>query len=219
MNIVPTFFSHNVTSAISYASRLYADWRIKPTVDEIRAYNQTDKVLLTFDDFASEATITKILSILRNEHVLAVFFLVGDFTNKNPQIVEKIKHEGHWIGNHTKTHANLLRLTDMQVRGEIMGGPSSTLLRPPYGKYDKRIRKIAKELGYKICYWDIDSADWQGINKEEIITRSIQGMHHGACILLHLNGLHTIEALPFLIKTIRDKGYELCNTGKELTYE
>lgn len=198
---------------------LYANWKINPTKQEKQSYNNTDKVLLTFDDFTTASQLGQFLKILQDQHVRAVFFLVGDWTSQNPELVEKIKQAGHWVGNHTKTHANLLKLSDKKIREEIAGGPSSTLFRPPYGKYNKKIRQIAQEMGYKICYWEIDTSDWQGISKEEISYRATRSLHPGACILMHLNGIHTLEALPLLIREIRDKGYELCHTGKEIVYE
>lgn len=202
---------------ISRLKSTYANWRISPTVEELRSYNTTDSILLTFDDFASATRLDEILQILQRENVKAVFFLVGEWASKNPLLVEKIKRAGHWVGNHTKTHANLLRLNKEEIQAEILGGPCSTLLRPPFGKYNKRIRKIAQELGYKICYWTTDSDDWQGISKEEIVLRATRNIHKGACILLHLHAAYTVDALPEVIQEIRKKGYTLCNTGKELT--
>lgn len=195
---------------------VYADWRVNASKEEKCSYNKTDRILLSFDDFADENTVKVILSILNKENVKAAFFLVGDWANKNPQLINKIEKEGHWVGNHTKTHKNLLKISDAAVREEILGGPSSTLLRPPYGRYDKRIRKIANELGYKICYWDIDTEDWKGTSPEKIRDRILRSLHPGACILMHLNGKHTVKALPSIIKGIREQGYELCYEGKEV---
>ena len=203
------------------ASRIktfYANLRIQPTVDESRSHNSSDKILLTFDDFADIQTVKSILVILKKENVKAVFFLIGDLAKKNLEVVLEIEKNGHFVGNHTKTHANLLKLSENEIIAEILGGPSSTLLRPPYGKYNKKIREIAKTLGYKICYWDVDSDDWQGISPKEIVSRVAKKLHPGACILMHLNGLHTVEALPFLIKEIRNKGYKICSIGDEVIY-
>lgn len=201
---------------ISSLKTTYANWRIQPTRLELRSYNKTERVLLTFDDFTEEDRLHKIFKILKKEHIKAAFFLVGEWASRNGTLVQEIKNEGHWVGNHTKTHANLLTLDESGIKSEILGGPSSTLLRPPYGKYNQKIRKIAHELGYKICYWDIDSDDWQGLHPEEIIKNVTRRLHPGACILLHLNAQHTIEALPTLIKEIQQRGYEFCYDGKEI---
>ena len=205
-----------MTAKISLAS-YYANWRIKPTAEEKRSYNTTNKILLTFDDFADEKTVKSILDILEKENVKAAFFIVGDWAKNNQAIINNIKKAGHWVGNHTKTHDNLLKLSAEDVRIEILGGPSSTLLRPPYGRYNKKIRKIANELGYKICYWDIDSDDWQGITPDEIKSRVFNSLHAGACILMHLNGKYTVDALPDLIQGIKERGYDLCQSGKEIS--
>ncbi|MBI5122776.1 polysaccharide deacetylase family protein [Candidatus Roizmanbacteria bacterium] len=197
---------------------LYATWRINPTKDEKHAYNTTNKILLTFDDFADEKTIKLILDILKNEKVKAAFFLIGDWAAENPRLVNEIKKAGHWVGNHTKTHANLLKISDAKIRKEILGGPASKLLRPPYGCYNKKVRNIAKELGYKICYWNIDSDDWKGIFPDAIEKRIFNSLQEGACILMHLNGKYTVDVLPKIIKGIKERGYQLCQDGKELDY-
>lgn len=201
---------------VSQIATYYANWRVQPLKDEMVSYNQTDKILLSFDDFADDDRIQSMLNILEKEKIKAAFFLIGDMAYNNPEIVAKIAKAGHWIGNHTKNHRNLLSLKDKDVEYEINNGPHSTLLRPPFGKFNKRIRKIAASLGYKICYWTIDSDDWKGISKDEIILRVTERIHKGACVLLHLNGQNTLEALPDLIKEIKNKGLAFCDDRKDL---
>lgn len=200
----------------SIIAKAYADWRVNATVEEKHSYNPTDRVLLTFDDFADKKTLKSLLKILKKEHVKAVFFIIGDWANENPDLVAEIRNDGHWIGNHTKSHKNLLKINEKEVKDQILGGYTSNILRPPYGRYNKKTRKIAKELGYKICYWDIDSEDWKGISKNKIKSRILRSLHPSACILMHLNGPHTLDALPDIIKGIRNKDYELCHEGNEL---
>lgn len=200
----------------SNITMFYSNWRIGPTLEEKHSYNISGKILLTFDDYADSKIIKNILNILKGEDVKAIFFIIGDYANKNPEIINEIKEAGHWIGNHTKSHKNLLKISEKEVREEILGGPSSNLLRPPYGAYNKNIRRIAKEMGYKVCFWDIDSEDWKGIKPEQIKTRILRSLRPNACILMHLNGKYTVEALPDILVKIKLKGFKICDSVADI---
>lgn len=187
----------------------YALWRIKPTTDESHAFNRSNRILLTFDDFADDSTIRGFLDVLESQNVKAAFFLVGEWAEKHKNLVKAIEIAGHWVGNHSYSHARLTKLTSNEVEKEIKLGLKCKLLRPPYGAYDDRIRKIAEALNYRIAFWTIDSKDWTGISANEIQERVLNELHLGACVLLHLNAPNTLEALPGLIQGIRNRGFQL----------
>ncbi len=196
------------------AQRLYADWRVGATELEKRAYKQTDSVLLTFDDYGTPAQINAILAILEAEGVRGVFFLQGDWARWRGQLVSKIRRSGHIIGNHTYSHPDLLKLSDDAIRSEIARGPKSTWFRPPRGRYNERVRRLATEMGYAINYWSIDSEDWKGVSVEYMSQKILRELHPGAVILFHIHGLNTIKLLPDLIADIRRSGYELCSVDE-----
>ena len=167
----------------------YMRLRIRPTQSELRAYNTTRRVLLSFDDYADEKRIDSLLEILKNYKVKAIFFAVGKWAEENPGIIDKIINDGHWLGNHTFSHANLKQLTKEQIANELERNRTNIkLLRPPQGLYDSRVRKIANNLGYKIAFWSIDTKDWRGINSETILERTVPNLQPGSCILLHMGG-------------------------------
>jgi len=189
--------------------KLYADLRVGATAMEKRAHKQSDTVLLTFDDYGSTDQIGRLLDVLRAQGVMAVFFLQGDWAATNPELVKAIATAGHVIGNHTFSHADLIALSDEEVRSEITKGPKSAWLRPPRGKYNSRVRRVAADLGYRICYWSVDSDDWKGV-PAEYMTRKIRSeLHPGAVILFHAHSQNTIAALPQIIADIRARGFEL----------
>lgn len=191
----------------------YANWRGGNTLAERKAYNSTDQILLTFDDYANPAIIDQFLDILSKNNVKAAFFVLGSWARDNRETIEKLKASGHFVGNHSTNHPRLRKLSDDQIQQEIMNGEPSTLLRPPYGDCDARVRGIALKLGYKLALWTIDSEDWRDIPVQSIIDRVIRELHPGACILLHLNGKQTLTALPVLIGAIRSSGSTLWNGG------
>lgn len=194
------------------ASRLlhaYADYRIGATPIEKHCYKNSDSILLTFDDYGTEVEVNDILSILRAKKTKAAFFLQGDWVKDNPQLIKAIEKEGHVLGNHTYSHTVLRDLPPEAITKEITNGLPGPWLRPPQGRYNDRVRKIAAKLGYVMCYWSIDSRDWTGMSANEMKQMIVSELHPGAVILFHLHGAHTRELLPDLIDTIRDKGYQL----------
>lgn len=193
----------------SLALHAYADYRIGATKAEKYCYKNSDSVLLTFDDYGTEDEVRDILHILGQKKVKAMFFLQGDWADKQPQLVKEIADAGHIIGNHTETH-RILRGQDVEtITSEITRGPKSVWFRPPQGRYDDNVRTIAHKLGYAICYWTIDSRDWTGASATEMRHTILSELHPGAVVLFHLHGAYTRELLPDLIDDIRDHGHTL----------
>jgi peptidoglycan/xylan/chitin deacetylase (PgdA/CDA1 family) len=194
----------------------YAGFRVGATRNEKRAYKPSPSILLTFDDYGSASQVWRLLEILAAEDVRAMFFLQGDWAERHPQLVTAIADAGHIIGNHTYSHPDLLALSDEEVEMQIRRGPASSWLRPPQGRYNRRIRAVAHRLGYHICYWTIDSDDWQGLSAAAISRKVLAEIHPGAVILFHLHADNTIGVLPQLIRDIRARGYELTSPSEPL---
>jgi peptidoglycan/xylan/chitin deacetylase (PgdA/CDA1 family) len=110
-------------------------------------------VYLTFDDGPSDWT-SGILDTLAGENVKATFFVSGRFNMKgksgtsfkiHKDVLVRMKHEGHVIGNHTATHRTLTRMSEESIRSEILvnqrmlddalgdDSVTMTLFRPPLG--------------------------------------------------------------------------------------
>lgn len=209
----------NVLDSARELRRRYAIWRGVATDAESRGYNTTDRILLTFDDYGTAKNIHGILDVLAKEQARAFFFIKGKWvleSKENAELVKEIEAQGHWVGSHSYNHVRLDQQTDETIQTELKKGLQTKIMRPPYGAYDKRVRKIAHSLGFKIAYWTIDSFDWKGISAQEIQQNVLPNLHKGACILMHLNTPHTLEALPGLIAGIKERGFELCHDGTEI---
>lgn len=192
----------------------YADWRIGATKAEKRCHKRSNSVLLTFDDYGTAQEIDEILAILKTKQVKAMFFLVGRWSEQHPKLVKRIQDAGHIVGNHTYSHPNLLQLSNAKLVHEIQAGLQSRWLRAPQGRSNKRIRRIANQLGFSLCYWTIDSRDWTGANVATMRHTILSEIHPGAVILFHIHGAHTRKVLPDLIDDIRTRGYTLTNMNE-----
>ncbi len=201
--------SLSLKHAISTVLHAYADYRIGATDAEKHCYKSSNTVLLTFDDYGTSEEVHEILNILKEKDTKGMFFLQGDWAGEHPELVRDIAKAGHITGNHTVTHKVLRGESEGIIRQEIAGGLPGPWLRPPQGRYDKRVRAIAADLGYVICYWTIDSRDWTGASADEMRHTILTELHPGAVVLFHLHGAHTRELLPSLIDDIRAKGFTL----------
>ena len=69
------------------------------------------EIVLSFDDGPSPVTTEKVLDALAVECVRANFFIVGEHAKERPDLVRRAYQEGHAIGTHSQTHADLSRLS------------------------------------------------------------------------------------------------------------
>ena len=74
---------------------------------------------LTYDDGPSAYT-PQILDVLEKQNAVATFFVVGNWVDKNQDVVKKIHDRGHEIGNHTFNHPDITNLTNAQLEEEIL---------------------------------------------------------------------------------------------------
>ena len=194
--------------------RRYANLRVGARRSEMTSGDS--RIVLTFDDFGSKTQINRLLRILDTQRVRAVFFLIGSWAESNPDLVQKIRDKGHFVANHTYSHPDLDRLPSHDIQEQITGGVTSAWLRPPRGRYNGRIRRLAKQLGYDIKYWSIDSDDWQGSSSQAMQKKIMDEIHPGAVILFHLHADATADLLPALLPQLRERGYKLVQPGEEL---
>jgi peptidoglycan/xylan/chitin deacetylase (PgdA/CDA1 family) len=71
------------------------------------------------------------------------------------------------------------------------------------------------EIDYDLIMWSIDTIDWQRPNPETINKRVINKLHNDAIILMHPTD-PTSKALPEMLKSINELGYEMVTIDKIL---
>jgi peptidoglycan/xylan/chitin deacetylase (PgdA/CDA1 family) len=180
-------------------------------------------VALTFDDGPDNYYTDKILDILHEKKAPGTFFIVGKEAKMFPDVLKRIAHEGHDIGNHTWDHPNFHDLNTSQViqeiqkaEGEIqrITGRRTDLFRPPYGIATIEDIRAIHNLGYRVIEWSVDTVDLKGGSAQQILGHVNQEVSPGGIILLQsmagkrgeLNG--TVKALPKIIDRLRAQGYE-----------
>ncbi len=197
---------------------------------EIKPY-----VALTFDDGYNRKTIIKVLDILKKNDIKATFFIIGRVLDDYPEVWKRAINEGHEICNHTLNHQTLTKLSDQQVKNEILGWETYVknnigqdyltrmkkdfpYLRLPGGggNKDDRILQIAQNCGYKVIGWNLETNS-SVINKmrnthtateiaDKVRQHVIKNSAKGSIILLHFNE-YDITRLEDIIAGIKKRGY------------
>lgn len=174
-------------------------------------------VALTFDAAWGADKTEKIIKILKDNKADGTFFLVGFWINKYPEETKKIAAAGLEIGNHSNNHLNMSKLSKDEIRLEIetvnrqirdLTGKTPKYFRPPFGDYDNKLVEEVESLKMVPVQWSVDSLDWKGISGEEIVQRVMKRVHNGAIILFHNNSDHVLDALPVILKKLREQGYK-----------
>ena len=190
--------------------------------DAVYLGNTAQPVLyLTFDAGYENGYTTKILDILKKHEVTAAFFLVGNYLEKNPDLVRRMAAEGHVVGNHTMHHPDMSKIADPaafqkeledleKLYFDITGETMAKFYRPPQGIYSETNLQMAKDLGYKTVFWSLAYMDWQNDNQptaayalEKLIPRT----HNGAVVLLHSTSKTNAEILDELLTKWKEMGY------------
>jgi len=137
--------------------------------DTICRTNSTRKLAITFDDGPNPAITPKLLDLLDRYEAKATFFVIGRFVRECPDLVKETAARGHVIGNHTESHANLLKLGPAQITVELrlchhaianaLGAPAKWF-RPPYGFRNPWVIPTATSLGCRTAMWTLIPGDW-----------------------------------------------------------
>ena len=188
------------------------------------AYLDADggKVLyLTFDAGYENGYTEEILDVLKKQEVSAAFFLVGDYLERNADLVRRMAKEGQIVGNHTMNHPDMSAVPsreafEKELQGveklytDITGQTLPKFYRPPQGLYSEETLKMAKDLGYKTVFWSLAYADWNNdsqLDPEEAVEKLNKRVHDGAVVLLHSTSKTNAEILDRLITGWKDMGY------------
>ena len=178
-------------------------------------------IYLTFDAGYENGCTQQILDVLKEHQVPAAFFLVGNYLEKNADLVRRMVSEGHIVGNHTMHHPDMSKITDpaafeKELKGledlykQVTGEEMQKFYRPPQGIYSEANLKMARELGYKTVFWSLAYADWDNNaqpTKAQAFSKLIPRIHNGAVVLLHSTSQTNAQILDELLAQWKDMGY------------
>ena len=178
-------------------------------------------IYLTFDAGYENGCTARILDVLKAHQVPAAFFLVGNYIEKNEDLVRRMVEEGHTVGNHTMHHYDMSKISDPAaftkelqdleaLFKQVTGQEMPRYYRPPQGIYSEKNLKMAQELGYKTVFWSLAYVDWKNDAQPtaaDAFAKLLPRIHNGAVVLLHSTSRTNAEILDELLTRWEEMGY------------
>jgi peptidoglycan/xylan/chitin deacetylase (PgdA/CDA1 family)/GT2 family glycosyltransferase len=196
------------------------------------------RITLTFDDGPNEPYTSQVLNILEQYGIRATFFIIGQNARRYPDTCRRIVTAGNAIGNHSYHHLKSLCLRrektvarDIKMAHQAIyecTGLEPTLFRPPHGFRTPWLMRAVRNLGYTVVTWDNMTTDWNAEKSGEEIILAILGrakpggvivLHDGRDTRLRYDRSHMLQALPFVIETLLERGFEFVTIPELLESE
>lgn len=211
--------SYQAQGAVPYGP---ASGQVLAKYDAAYVGDATQKVLyLTFDAGYENGYTEKILDVLKKHEAKAAFFLVGNYIEKNADLVRRMAAEGHIVGNHTMHHPDMSKISDeVAFRRELetleklykqtTGEEMPKFYRPPQGIYSEENLKMAQKMGYKTVFWSLAYVDWKTEQQpaaEYAFSKLLPRTHNGAVVLLHSTSATNAAILDELLTRWEKMGY------------
>lgn len=180
----------------------------------------SNKIYLTFDEGYENGYTARILDILKEKNVKAVFFITYPYAKAEPALVQRMVDEGHTLGNHSTAHKVFPTMTLQDAADDIMQlhdyvkanfGYEMYLFRPPEGAFSEQVLALIQSLGYKAMLWSFAYNDWNVDNQPlslEATGNIVSKAHPGEICLLHAVSKTNSEILGDVIDQIRGQGFE-----------
>ena len=190
--------------------------------DAVYLGDTEEKVLyLTFDAGYENGCTAQILDTLKAHNAKAAFFVVGNYLETAPELVQRMADEGHLVGNHTWHHYDMSRIAEEQAFSaeltrveekyrELTGQAMIKYYRPPQGVYTEENLRMAQALGYRTVFWSLAYVDWLQDDQptaEEAFSKLLPRTHPGAIVLLHSTSATNAAILDDLLTRWEEAGY------------
>jgi peptidoglycan-N-acetylglucosamine deacetylase len=178
------------------------------------------EVVLT-DDGPWPGNTPAVLAALASHCLKATFFPIGKHAMWHPEILKQVAAQGHSIGTHTWSHANLATKSIDEGKTEIemgisavhhaLGGPNASFFRFPALKHPPELVTYLGQRNVGIFSTDMDSFDFRMRRPEQVIHSVLAKLakHGKGIVLLHDFQHPTSVALPELLARLKANGYKI----------
>lgn len=203
-----------ITLNLCLIGGLLFSWKGQRDTVPLWSAGSKGKIAITFDDGPHPRYTEQLLDGLKARGVKATFFVTGEHASIHPEIIKRIKEEGHLIGNHTYKHTQLQTSNREAFKQELLQtneiikeitGEQTSYVRPPYGTWDK---SLEKELNMIPVLWTVDPLDWCSDNVECIVKNTVTKIEENDIILMHDYYETSVTAALEVIDELQKEGYE-----------
>ena len=192
---------------------------IKKIFNQFKWETSNNKILLTFDDGPNPRTTEKILLLLNDFKIKAVFFCVGSNVDRYKSLTQQIIDERHVVGNHTFNHKLLLKLNRKDSLEEINSFNSIMLrnlsyrvkyFRPPFGWFKLNTNSLMKEAELRCVMWNLVTYDYHN-NFERVKFAIDNYLKSNSIIVLHDSKKSAdiiTESIKYIVEKAEKHGLE-----------
>lgn len=166
---------------------------------------------------------------LKQTNTKATLFLTGMWIELYPDVAKELASNSLFeLANHSYSHPSfsgycygLAQMPPENKQDEVaktqlllfnLTQKQNTLFRFPGGCYSPEDITLLNKNGLTGIQWDVVGDDGFNENKDVIINNVVSTVQNGSIIVMHMNGApndpKTAEALPIIIQTLKDRGYE-----------
>jgi peptidoglycan/xylan/chitin deacetylase (PgdA/CDA1 family) len=211
----------------SYAATMHLPGTDLLRIQPVRTYLDRTRpmIALTFDDGPSQYT-EEIVQLLGSYGCRATFCVLGSRATKQPERIRMAVAQGSEVVGHSWNHKLLTKLSNKAIKKDLQKtnkairaatGVSPAMYRPPYGGYDKDVRRVSKRQKLALLMWSYDTYDWKLRDARKLFKLIQEDVREGQIILMHDIHEQTAEAMEQVIPWLVEQGYELV-TVSELFY-
>lgn len=173
---------------------------------------------LTFDDGPNPPDTLRLLDVLGELAVPAVFCLVGEQVRTHPEVAARVAAAGHLLGNHSLRHDDLEDQDAAAVRADLAEtsaiitgatGVAPRFFRAPYGRWGVT-PQVAAELDMVPLGWQLAVEDWLEPGADLLVDRIREGLEPGGVVLLHDGGgdrSGTVDAVVRVVPVLLAEGW------------
>lgn len=202
------------TDLIGTLKKEYLNGAEKSTVKrDLSKFKDKKLICFTFDDGPGGKYTNKLMDNLDKYDARVTFFVVGSRVNSYKSTLKRAYDQGNEIGSHTYSHSNLTKLNDAELKKEIndtnnlienVTGAKPTLIRPPYGSTNDRVKKTS---GMYNILWSIDTLDWKHRDKNKVADAITKNAFDGAIVLMHDIYETSVDGALIAMDKLSKEGY------------
>ena len=185
-------------------------------------------IYLTFDDGPNPSTTPDLLDVLAREQAHATFFLIDrHVTEETAPIIRRMFAEGHAVGLHTASRADMLwspsdvvqKLTEAADRIEsLTGSRPCPIFRPHAGWRTGQMYSGLRRIDHTLVGWGWMLWDWNWFRPrtaDSIVTRVAPRLSAGDIVVIHdgdekaprRDQRQAVDATAKLIPALRARGF------------
>lgn len=179
------------------------------------------EVVLTFDDGPRPESTPIVLKALADQCVKATFFMNGEPMSRDPALARQVRDAGHTVGMHGYRHDNFSQLPAEDQGRDLKAmvaayadalGAQPAAWRFPFLAESPVLMKALAALDITVMSIDAGAEDWLPDQTPQMLADKLLGQlakPGGGIVLLHDAQDQTARALPFLLQTLKAKGFKV----------